>query len=621
MSRSTPSQFAMSLVTRMAGVTLAVAIVFVASGANTVFENRLPTPRQGDKQTAKQSNQSSKAKDDKDDQDEETKRELLPWEIFHPDFEDTDFDGTENRAWEYRPYKVAVWFCLDGSPLLEANYLAISAEVTQQSELMDPCGWDLTTGRAPAKFRSKFIRYLETPERCFGFDDTATIENFDKLMIVCLESKNSRIQSRVREFDVQTQQWGPINDRVFASASMVASGLAKSIAVSFMPLARIDRVTEVEYNDEKGTKRRRDEVVMQVRAVKSCLRTVLKEKALLETSDADTTQGDLPASAAPAEDGSDGDGQESDRDDDRFVWVAEKADTAPAFLSDSDRLLPIIRRTDRKGNLIKLEPIELTFLTIDSIEEAVVRSSIQSSARAPLSQRASKRAQKLALVIRPPANPTTLRLISRDGETLLEGFEIYSRKPGQLRDEASEFLGKTDWRGEIQVPPSEDGLRLIYVKRGNRPLKKIPIIPGLYSSVETTLPNDETRLYAEGVFKGLENEILGLVIQRKVAEAEVETALKKGIATKARAANEELRDLDTYSDLKIRVNTQAEDLKFQTTDTRERGYIQTQRQTLGAILEKQMQLSPEQELLEKVQDISAKSREEAKQKKSDSNSE
>ena len=48
---------------------------------------------------------------------------------------------------------------------------------------------------------------------------------------------------------------------------------------------------------------------------------------------------------------------------------------------------------------------------------------------------------------------------------------------------------------------------------------------GLYDSVVSTLPNDETRLYAQGVVRGLENEILSMVIQRTVFEADA----KKGI--------------------------------------------------------------------------------------------
>lgn len=577
----------------------------------------------------------------KKDDEEPEEAPVMPWEVFHPDFEDHDFDGTENRAWEYRPYKVAVWFCLDGSPALNALYPGIAAQVTRRSELLDPSGWDLTTGKTPPKFRSQFLRFLETPERIVGFVESKELIPYDKLMIVCLQTKGARTSMRVREFDVQTQQWGPVANRTIGAKPAIAANVTNAIANSFMPLAKIERVTEVEYTDAKGQTRRRDEVVMQVRAVKSCLRTRLVEAALLpqdlrekleaEASSSEASMGSEEAAEAEStEQGQDepsevAEGEAADEvtepaeasasedpEGGRFVYISGPAERAPAFIKSDDRFLPIIRRTDRKGNLVKLEPIEFTFLTIEKEEGAVLRSSIQSSARAPLSQRASKRAQKLALVIRPPENPTTLRLVSRDDEELqMEGFEIYSRRPNQDRDEASEFIGKTDWQGEISIPPSEDGLRLIYVKRGSRALKKIPIIPGLYSSVQTTLPNDETRLYAEGVFKGLENEILGLVIQRRVAESEIELAIKEGIAQKAIDAQQKMKELEKYEDLKLRVSEAAQDLKYQTSDSRELVFINSQLVTLRGILDKEIKVSKAQELMVQVQDLSRKARQEA----------
>ena len=33
-------------------------------------------------------------------------------DLFVPDFDDQDLVETSKRAWEFRPYQVAVWFCL-----------------------------------------------------------------------------------------------------------------------------------------------------------------------------------------------------------------------------------------------------------------------------------------------------------------------------------------------------------------------------------------------------------------------------------------------------------------------------------------------------------------------------
>lgn len=533
-------------------------------------------------------------------------------DVFVPDFEDNDLEGSQERAWEYRPYNVAVWFCLDGSPALNAVYSTLSADVTRRSELLDASGWDLTTGKAPSKWRNRFLKHIDTPEKCEGFAELESLQKYDKLMIVCLEAIYGKTQVRVREFDIKTQQWGPMLVRNVAQKHRLGVNVMDAISIAFMPLARIERVQEVKYTDDKGKNRIRDEVVMQVRAIQSCTQTRLNERLQLEV---------------------------------------RPIKGSPVFISQEDRFLPVIRRTDRQGKLVGLEPLEFTFLTVnppeaeeDSPEDGdsetqsneetvedtsiadqdgesaadeselvvvqkdmdllnpILTSSIQSYHRAPLAQRKSKRAQKFALVIRPPERSTKLFLHSADKlKTPMEGFEIWSRKPGSSRDEKSEFLGKTDWRGSLEIPPSPEGLRLIYVKRGSRALKKLPIMPGLYDSVSTTLPNDETRLYAEGVIQGFQNEILSLVIRRDVLEGDIEKAIKDKDFDLARTTLNELQDLETPKEFKDRMSIDEGQLKTLTSDNRELGYINRSFETLKKILDEQGKKSRELEFLDSIQ--------------------
>ena len=408
---------------------------------------------------------------------------------FTPSITDHDLDETVNRAWEFRPYRVAVWLCSDGSPELNALTSKIVDEVTRRSELIDPSAWDLAVGNAPSQWRWRFLESIETPEKCTGFEDLPMLQGYDKLMIVCLNSNHGQISLRVREFDIQTQQWGPMLRRESGRKHQLDATIMNAVSVAFMPLARVDRVIE---------KNKKDEVFLQVRGVDACIRTEM---------DIDKNWKPIPNRGSPV------------------------------FVKNEDRFLPVIRRTDRKGNLIKLEPIAFTFLTIDSDQDegSELKCSIQSMQGAPLAGRTSKRAEKLALVIRPPQQPTLLYLESRkEPKKALEGFEIYSRRPGSSIEEDSEYLGKTDWRGMIEIPPSSESLRLIYVKRGKRALAKLPIIPGLYDKLVTTLPNDETSLFAEGILQGLQKEILSLVIQREVFESDIESFLEKENINSAR---------------------------------------------------------------------------------------
>lgn len=482
---------------------------------------------------------------------------------FITDFDDQDLAGSSERAWEYRPYRVAVWFCLDGSPGLNSVYKSVARDVTTRSELLDPSGWDLSTGLAPSRWRNRFMNYIETPEKCVGLEELPALQSYDKLMVVCLNSELGSTRVRVREFDVQTQLWGPLLIRNVAQLHQLGRNVMDAISIAFMPLAKIERVQEIEFTDDEGILRKKDEVIMQIRAVRSCVRTVIN---------------------------------------DELKWESRQIEESPVFIKDDDRFLPIIRITDRQGDLVNLQPIEFTFLTVDSKDGADLRASIESNRRAPLSQRKSKRAQKLALVIRPPERSTKLFLVSDDKDrTPMEGFEIWSRAPdAPIEDKV--FLGKTDWQGSIEIPPSSEGLRLILVKRGQRGLRRLPIMPGLYESVVSTLPNDETRLYAEGVLQGLQNEILSLVIQRRVYENDTTAAIEDKNVTEALEGFNALKAL-SINDLKSTLNDEEIRLKSLTADARELNYIIRRFEELRKILNDQLRISKESELQEVLQEI------------------
>jgi len=499
----------------------------------------------------------------------EVEPEISEADLFVPDFDDQDLVETRERAWEYRPYQVAVWFCLDGSPLLDAIYNNIAKDVTRRSELLDPSGWDLTTGRAPIRWRNRFIDGLGNPEEFEALESVPALLPYDKLMVVCLEEAHGTVDVRVREFDIQTQLWGPLVVREVIQRNELGRYIMDAISVAFMPLAKIDRVQEIEVKNSDGKIVKKDEVIMQIRGVKSCIRTTLQPKTRNQDDEA-----------------------VAEIDDAAFEWKAAPIVGSPIYIRDDDRFLPIIRLTDRKGELVKLQPIEFTYLTSERKDGADLRASIESNRRAPLSQRKSKRSQKLALVIRPPERSTRLFLVSDDKDrTPMEGFEVWARSP-EAPVEDKILLGKTDWRGSIDIPPDSEGLRLILIKRGERGLRRLPIMPGLYDSVESTLPNDETRLYAQGVVRGLENEILSMVIQRTVFEADA----KKGIEDKnmefIKKSLNQLEDL-SISEMLEELTDQELKLKARTSNGSELAYITRRFGSLRTILNERLQASDE----------------------------
>ena len=455
------------------------------------------------------------------------------------------------RAWELRPYQVLVWICHDGSPRMLAIEATLQRELIRRSELTDPSGWLVYTQLAPPRWRSRLMKHIQHPEVLTGLAESAELENADKLVVVAIQDDGGRFKIDVREWDVLTQQWGARVERETARSHELDSVVYDGIKKAFMPLARVDRVSE------------EGEVFMRARAVNSCVRAV----------------------------------QESDGQ-----WVLETIENSPVWVRPDDRFLPVIRRVDKYGNLAKLEPIDFTFLTIDEQDGFQIKCSIQSYHRAPLSGRTSRRLQKLALVIRPPESPTVLTLVSKDDEThVLAGYEIWSRQPGQPKEIPSEFLGMTDWRGKFEIPPNPEGLRLIYVKRGTRFLKKLPIIPGLYPELTTTIPDDETRLYAQGIIAGFQTEILNLVAQRHLYEAEIEVAIKNKNWDEASELLQRYQSLTSPQELKNRMADEETRLKGRTSDKRELDSIASMFSSLREALSRYLSETKEPRLREQLQ--------------------
>lgn len=498
--------------------------------------------------------------------------EIEPADTFEIDIASRDLAKASERAWEYRPYRVAVWLCLDGSPQLASISEGLKADIEQLAATIEPSGWDVAVDAAPPKWRWSLLNgqvpATDDDDERTGKDDKAEdkligdeplLEPFDKLMVVTLQLQDAATTARVRELDLTTDQWGPTLERSILQRDHLAASLTDMIRRAFMPLAQIDRVAE------------KEGVFMIARAIESCRET--RQTAI-----------------------------------DTFEMVAN--DQSPVLIRQSDRFLPVIRKLDRNGVLVGISPIDFTWLTINEINGPQVVCSVHSSQRAPLAGRQSKRAEKLALVIRPPEGPTMLTLVTGSKETEpLEGVEVWARKPNADKEEASDFIGKTNWQGEIAIQPNEDGLRVIFVKRGSRALMQLPIIPGLYDNLTAHLPDDQTRLYAEGVITGLSNQVVALVIQRQILEQDIEAALDTNDHETARQLMFDYSELESAQDVRTRMTDEEIRLKTLTTNSRELQYIRDMFQNLRDAVAKEASRSKESELQERFLQVTGETSE------------
>jgi len=210
---------------------------------------------------------------------------------------------------------------------------------------------------------------------------------------------------------------------------------------------------------------------------------------------------------------------------------------------EGDIFRAVARQSNRDGTLRGIQEIPWTVLRVESNTDGFVSCEIISGLRSPLSRRRRGRVEQLALAVRPPQRPTTLLLQGRVApKRPLAGYEVISlgRDPSR-----AELLGRTDYRGRIEVSPGDDPYRVLMIKSGGELLARLPMVPGLTPTLVAEVPDDSARLEVEGIVTGLQENLVDLVARREVLLARARARVEEDKLEEARKLIAELRQLRT----------------------------------------------------------------------------
>lgn len=180
----------------------------------------------------------------------------------------------------------------------------------------------------------------------------------------------------------------------------------------------------------------------------------------------------------------------------------------------------LARYEDRDGNARAVLTIPWTLLLPQAAEDgAGLPCEVISGVRNPLTARRRGRVELLAWGQRPPGGATVLRLLSRDeNKKPLADYDVFAKTPGE---ETFRWVGRTDWQGSLSVADQDGTPLVLAIKHGTRLLAKVPLVPGLVSEAALSLPDDDPRLEAEAALRGIQDELVDLVVQRTVLLAKV----------------------------------------------------------------------------------------------------
>ena len=212
------------------------------------------------------------------------------------------------------------------------------------------------------------------------------------------------------------------------------------------------------------------------------------------------------------------------------------------FVASGDIWRAAVRVNDRFGNARRVEPVEWTLLQTESVAGGLMQCTIYSGMKNPFNARQKGRLEQLAVRIgTPKSQPTRLRLLARDrGTRPLPGYEIHAYSPGSTD---LQLLGLTNARGEIQVPPAAESIRILVVKNGGGLLARLPLVPGLFPTMDAAIPDDDYRLEVEGFVTGLQESIVDWFAAREVLMAQIRVRMEKREFKEARQIMTRLRDL------------------------------------------------------------------------------
>ena len=196
-------------------------------------------------------------------------------------------------------------------------------------------------------------------------------------------------------------------------------------------------------------------------------------------------------------------------------------------------------RTDWRG-VLPLLTQDLPTILYDppSDSKTIAIANARKFAASPVDPPAYKRIEKadLAKPQSSASNPTATeeKKKSEEGETA---------SPDAVPAEPKPDLTPPKLRGSIQLNVP---LYLYYIKNGDTLLARLPIVTGLKAVDQADLPDDRRRLETEAFLKGLQGEVLDLVVRRRILESRIKQKIKANQLDVAERLLDELKRVKSY---------------------------------------------------------------------------
>lgn len=220
----------------------------------------------------------------------------------------------------------------------------------------------------------------------------------------------------------------------------------------------------------------------------------------------------------------------------RAAALARRDRNLPAILPGA-AFRPVLVKSDTRGTLTagSGEVVAGVYLSPTSASGAALSCRVDAGTQSAVIPDYHPHRQRLALGVSPASGSTKLTLVSRgEPAAALEGYDVL---------DGPDLLGRTDRRGLVTVPPGQQALRMLTIRRGEAVLARLPIVPGLTPEITLPVAADDGSLALEAQIAALEDALIDLVARRQVLAARIRAAAKNRDQTGGQALLTQLRSI------------------------------------------------------------------------------
>lgn len=168
----------------------------------------------------------------------------------------------------------------------------------------------------------------------------------------------------------------------------------------------------------------------------------------------------------------------------------------------------------KDDSIFKIDDVPWSYLLVESAEGQVARARVVSVFSAPLTTRTARRNKRVALGVKPGANPTPLKLVNHADQAPLAGYRLVAVPTS---DAPPTPIGLTGRGGQVRIDPSRvSGLVRVQIIAGDvEPLTEFPLVPGEFDA-ERTLAVDPKPLTMEAhaEIAALGDQVVDVVARR-----------------------------------------------------------------------------------------------------------